>query len=65
MFESNPNPEKIDRPKVILIADSNGRRTTGKTVDLGEKDTSDNYKRTITKALDPKKYNINLAEYFL
>ena len=65
VFESNPNPEKIDRPKVILIADSNGRRTTGKTVDLSEKDTSDNYKRTINKALDPKKYNINLAEYFL
>jgi putative nucleotidyltransferase with HDIG domain len=65
VFESNPNPEKIDRPKVILITDSNGRRVTGKTVDLAEKDPAGRHKRTIMKALDPKKYNINLAEYFL
>jgi hypothetical protein len=50
VFESNPNPEKIDRPKVILITDSNGRRVTGKTVDLAEK-TAGRHKRTIMKAL--------------
>ncbi|MBI5696555.1 MAG: HD domain-containing protein [Nitrospirae bacterium] len=65
VYESNPNPEKLDRPKVILITDSVGKRVTGRTVDLGEKDPSGRYKRTIFKALDPKKYNINLAEYFL
>jgi putative nucleotidyltransferase with HDIG domain len=65
VFESNPNPEKLDRPKVILITDSAGRRVTGRTVDLGEQEPSGRYKRTILKALDPKKYNINLAEYFL
>lgn len=65
VFETNPNLEKLDRPKVILITDGAGRRVTGKTVDLGEKDPSGRHKRTILKALDPKKYNINLAEYFL
>jgi len=66
VFESNPNPEKLDRPKVILITDQTGRRVTGKTVDLSEQDpASGGFKRTILKALDPKKYNINLAEYFL
>jgi len=65
VFESNPSPEKIDRPKVILITDRTGRRVTGKTVDLSEKDPAGPYKRSIVKALDPKKYNINLAEYFL
>jgi len=65
VFESNPNPENVDRPKVILITDSKGHRITGKTVDLAEKDPNGRHKRTIMKALDPKKYNINLAEYFL
>ncbi|MGA2191864.1 MAG: HD domain-containing phosphohydrolase [Nitrospirota bacterium] len=65
VFESNPNPEKLDRPKVVLITDGSGRKVSGKTVDLGEKDPSGPYRRSIIKALDPKKYKINLAEYFL
>ncbi len=65
VFESNPNPEKLDRPKVILITDQSGKRVTGKTVDLSEQADDGRYKRTIIKALDPKKYKINLAEYFL
>ncbi|MHB8174355.1 MAG: HD-GYP domain-containing protein, partial [Nitrospirota bacterium] len=65
VFESNPNPEKLDRPKVILITDSAGKRVAGKTVDLSEKLQAGAYKRSIIKALDPKKYRINLAEYFL
>ena len=65
VFESNPNPEKLDRPKVILITDHAGKRVSGKTIDLSEKDASGGYKRTILKALDPKKYKINLAEYYL
>ncbi|MGC2424803.1 MAG: HD domain-containing phosphohydrolase [Nitrospirota bacterium] len=65
VFESNPNPEKLDRPKIILITDSSGKRIAGKTVDLGDKGQSGTHKRSIIKALDPKKYRINLAEYFL
>jgi putative nucleotidyltransferase with HDIG domain len=65
VFESNPHPEKLDRPKVILITDASGKRIAGKTVDLGDKEPSGTYKRSIIKALDPKKYRINLAEYFL
>jgi hypothetical protein len=65
VFESNPNPEKIDRPKVIMITDPSGKRVTGKTLDLSEKMPDGRYKRSIIKALDPKKYTINLAEYFL
>lgn len=65
VFESNPNPEKIDRPKVIMITDAAGKRVTGKTLDLSEKTPDGRYKRSIIKALDPKKYKINLAEYFL
>ena len=65
VFESSPNPEKLDRPKIILITDAAGKRIAGKTVDLGDKGQSGAYNRSIIKALDPKKYRINLAEYFL
>lgn len=65
VFESNPNPEKIDRPKVIMITDPSGKRVSGKTLDLSEKADDGRYRRSIIKALDPKKYKINLAEYFL
>jgi HD-GYP domain-containing protein (c-di-GMP phosphodiesterase class II) len=65
VFESNPNPDRLDRPKVILITDRSGRKITGKTVDLAEHTPDGVFKRSISKALDPKKYNINLAEYFI
>ena len=65
VFESNPNPEKLDRPKVILVTDENGRKASGRTVDLAETDDAGRHKRNIVKSLDPKKYNINLAEYYL
>jgi len=65
VFESNPNPDRLDRPKVILITDRTGRKVTGKTVDLAEQAPDGAFKRSIVKALDPKKYNINLAEYFI
>lgn len=56
------NPSK---PRVLVIVDSNGKRVQGKTVDLAEKDSNDNFVRTIAKTLDSSKYKINLAEYML
>lgn len=64
VFESNPL--HVDRPRVILVTDSQGSRVTGGTVDLAETDKSTGkFKRNIVKTLDPHQYNINLAEYFL
>lgn len=63
VYESNnlfPN-----RPRVMIITDSDGRRTKGTITDLTEKDESGEFKRSITKTMDPNKYKINLAEYFL
>ena len=54
-----------DRPRVLLIFDSQGSRTGGNIVDLTEKDDQDKYVRSITKTMDPNKYKINLAEYLL
>jgi putative nucleotidyltransferase with HDIG domain len=54
-----------DRPKVMVIVDTQGRRPEhAYMVDLAEK-TDGQYKRNIIKTLDPNKYRINLAEYML
>jgi hypothetical protein len=66
VYETNPDPQYINRPKVILISQSEGRRKIGPAVDLTEMDGGGKtYKRNIVKALDPKKYHVNIAEHFL
>lgn len=64
VFESNTNPDFIDRPRVFIIMDSTGEKTKN-TIDLMEKDNEGNFKRNIVKTLDPNQYKINLAEYLL
>ena len=66
VFETNPDPQYINRPKVILISQSEGKRRIGPSVDLLEMDSeTKSYKRDIVKALDPKKYHVNIVEHFL
>lgn len=59
------NPVFQDRPRVLIIIDSKGQRVSGTIVDLTEKGEDGKYLRTIIKTMDPNKYRINLAEYFL
>jgi len=54
-----------DRPRVLIIVDSQGQRCRGPIVDLTEKDSYGRFRRTIVKTLDPNRYKINLAEYLL
>lgn len=54
-----------DRPRVVLVIDSKGKRIQGPVVNLAEKDEKGKYLRSIVKTLDPNKYKINLAEYLL
>lgn len=65
VFEANPNPEKRDRPKVMLISDDKGSRIPPVVIDLAEEKEDGGYKRNIVCTLDPNKYNINMAEYLL
>ncbi len=56
----------LDRPRVLIIVDRSGNRLEkGPVVSLTEKDPHGNYLRSIVTTLDPNKYRINLAEYFL
>lgn len=54
-----------DRPRVLIIIDSTGKRVEGPVVNLTEKDETGKYLRSIVKTLDPNRYKINLAEYLL
>lgn len=66
VVETNPEPSLALRPKVKIIADKEGHRINGPVVDLTEKDpVSQKYIRTIVKGLDPQKYNIKVADYFI
>ncbi len=64
VFESNPNPDFSNRPRLHILVDSKGNKTKN-TVDLMEKDDKGNFKRNIVKTLDPNQYKVNLAEYLL
>ncbi|NWF52278.1 MAG: HD-GYP domain-containing protein [Nitrospirae bacterium] len=54
-----------DRPKVLIVIDEKGKSVRGPIVNLSEKNENGKYIRSIMKTLDPEKYKINLAEYFL
>jgi len=66
VFEANPHPAFQLRPKVKIIADVKGKMLDGEVVDLTEIDPDmARFKRTIIKSLDPEKYGIRVADYFL
>jgi len=54
-----------DKPRVMVITDSQGKKTNGMLLDLSEKGEDGKFKFSIMKTLDPAKYKINLAEYML
>lgn len=64
VYKSNPNPAFTERPKVLVILNSEGG-SIRKEVDLMEKDKNNNFKNSIIKILDPYKYKINLTDYLL
>ncbi len=65
VYRSNPDPEHLDRPQVLLIERRGERRDRVTLVDLMERDGKGNYRRSVVKTLDPMKYHIDIAKYFL
>jgi HD-GYP domain-containing protein (c-di-GMP phosphodiesterase class II) len=60
------DPKFVLRPSVKLITDTAGNKIDGETVDLAERDeATGRFRRTIATALDPVKYGIEVADYFL
>jgi HD-GYP domain-containing protein (c-di-GMP phosphodiesterase class II) len=66
VVENNPEAAFLLRPRVKLITDSEGNKKDGEIVDLSEAAAgSPSYSRTVVKALDPLRYGIRVADYFL
>ena len=65
VFKPHSDPGGMDRPRVILVG--GGERKTGnkEVVDLMETDERGHFKRTVVKTLDPNKYHVDIAKYFL
>lgn len=65
VLDNNRDPEFIDRPRVLLIADSTGNKIESTEVDLTEKDESGSFMRSVASTLDSAQYGIDLSEHLL
>jgi len=66
VHDVNPDPKLLLRPSVKLITDASGNKIDGEIVDLADRDpATDRFVRTITAALDPAKYGVEVSDYFL
>jgi hypothetical protein len=50
---------------VIIVARDGKRDVKKEMVDLIQRDGGGQFKRTIVKTLDPNKFHIDIAKYFL
>jgi len=63
VYDTNARSELLDRPTVVTIPSEGAK---GRTINLSEKDEkTGGFKRSITRCLDPKRYNICVQEHFL
>ena len=66
VHSTNPDPELLNRPIVIVLSTSDGvALDSGMMVDLSATEGDGKFKRSIIKVIDPGKYQINCAEYFV
>ena len=66
VHDINPDPKLLLRPFVKLITDAEGNKVDGEVVDLAERVLeTGRFHRTIAAPLDPSKYGVEVADYFL
>ena len=65
VYKPSHDPKWLDRPIVILVARNEKGDVKKEVIDLTETDGAGHYKRSIVKTLDPYKYHIDIAKYFL
>jgi HD-GYP domain-containing protein (c-di-GMP phosphodiesterase class II) len=61
----DPDPRSINRPRVKLVVDSQGLHVDGMIVSLAERGPGGEFARTVIKVLEPERYGIDPARYFL
>jgi HD-GYP domain-containing protein (c-di-GMP phosphodiesterase class II) len=65
VFKTNPDPQWIERPQVILLERDKRGKGKKELVDLTERNGGGGFKRSIAKTLDPNKYHVDIAKSFL
>jgi hypothetical protein len=65
VYKANSDAGWLDRPTVLLVDRDTEGNPVKEMVDLAETDEVGNFKRSIVKTLDPYKYHIDIAKYFL
>ncbi len=65
VLKSNPDSGCIDRPQVLLLELNGTGNEKKRVVDLAETDENGHFKRNIIKTLDPNKYHVDIAKFFL
>ncbi len=65
VFKANPDPRWADRPQVLLVERNDKGNERKGVVDLAETDENGHFKRNIIMTLDPNKYHIDIAKFFL
>jgi len=61
VMQSHPDPEQWERPRVKVIADSDGTPVDGAVVDLADPGAG----RSVARTLDARRHGIDVARYFL
>ena len=66
VWESNPQSAFAARPRVKLITDADGKRLDGPETSLTAADPKTRkFRRSIVLSLDPGRYGVRTADYFL
>jgi HD-GYP domain-containing protein (c-di-GMP phosphodiesterase class II) len=62
---ADSEPRNVNRPRVKILADSDGNRIDGPIVSLAEKDGRGNYVRTVSAVVEPERYGVDVGRVFL
>ena len=65
VYKPNHEPNWMDRPQVMLVTRDAKGFARQEVVDLTEGDGNGGFRRSIVKTLDPNKYHIDIARFFL
>lgn len=59
------SPVFVDKPRIMILTDTNRKKVEPYGFDLSETDHEGNYSKSIVKTVDDKKYKIKVADYLL
>ena len=65
IYKANPDPKFMDRPIVILVSRDQKGEVKKEFADLMDVNGQGRFKRSVVKTLDPNKYHIDIAKYFI